>query len=165
MFLLNTRKICYLLFWIFKIRLRSSNSSGYYKICKFSNAFIHQEFPKISTLLQKNGFPTHYIDHHIAKFFNQKYQTINSTETPKPRLLFIRLPYVHLLSNQIRKESNSLFQKRSIKAKLILIDETFLTLADFLHIKTNSTHYATPMWCIKSTVVAVNFIQDRHKEI
>ena len=22
-----------------------------------------------------------------------------------------------------------------------------LTLADFLHVKTNSTHYAAPMWC------------------
>ena len=40
-----------------------------------------------------------------------------------------------------------------------------LTLADFLHIKTNSTHYAAAMWCIKSTVVVVNFILDRPKEI
>ena len=68
------------------------------------------------------------IDHHIAKFFNQKYQkcqTINSTESPKPRLLFIGLPYVHLMSNQIRKEINSFFQKLNVNAKLILIDETF----------------------------------------
>ena len=82
-----------------------------YKICN-SYAFIYQEFQKISTLLQKSGFPTHFIDHHIAKFLNQKYQkcqTINSTETSKPRLLFIRLPYVHLMSNQTRKEINSFF--------------------------------------------------------
>ena len=150
MFLLNTRKICYLLL----------NSA--YRICN-SYAFIHQEFQKICTLLQKNGFPTHFIDHHLAKFSNQKYlrcQTINSTETPKPKLLFTRLLYVHLISNQIRKEINSFFQILSINAKLILIDETVLTLADFSHIKTNSTHYASPMWCIKSTVVVVNFKLD-----
>ena len=79
-------------------------------------------------MLRKNGFPTHFIDHHIAKFLNQKYQrcqTIDSTETPKTKLLFIRLPYVHLMSNQIRKEINSFFQKLSINAKLILIDETY----------------------------------------
>ena len=106
-----------------------------YKICN-SYAFIHQEFQKISTLLQKNGFPTHFIDHHIAKFFNQKYQkcqTINSTESPKPRLLFIRLPYVHLMSNQIRKEINSFFQKLNVNAKLILIDETFNIGRFFTH--------------------------------
>ena len=44
-----------------------------YKNCN-SYAFIHQEFQKISTLLQKNGFPTHFIDHHVASFLNQKYQ-------------------------------------------------------------------------------------------
>ena len=87
------------------------------KIC-YSYAFIHQEFRKISTLLQKNGFPTHFIDHHIAKFFNQKYQkcqTSNSTKTPKPRLLFIRLPYVHLMSNQITVEKKLIrFFKNSV---------------------------------------------------
>ena len=106
-----------------------------YKICN-RYAFIHQEFQKISTLLQKNGFQTHFIDHHIAKFFNEKYQkvrTINSTETPKPTLLFIRLPYVHLMSNQIRKEINSFFQKLSVNAKLILIDETFNIGRFFTH--------------------------------
>ena len=40
-----------------------------------------------------------------------------------------------------------------------------LTLADFLHMQTNSKHSAAPMWCIKSTVVVVNFILDRLKEI
>ena len=60
-------------------------------------------------------------------FLNQKYQkcqTINSTETPKSRLLFIRLPYVHLVSNQIRKAINSFSQKLGINARHYLIDET-----------------------------------------
>ena len=124
MFLLNTRKISYLLFEIV--------------LTKFAIAMLlyTQELQKISTLLQKNSFSTYFIDHHIAKFFNQtyqRYQTINSTETSKPKLLFIRLPYVHLMSNQIRKEINSFFQKLSINAKLILIDETFNADQFFAH--------------------------------
>ena len=82
---------------------------------KFATALLSftKSFKENITLLQKNGFPIHFIDHHIAKFFNQKYQTINSAETPKPRLLLIRLLYVHLMSNQIRKVINTFFQKLS----------------------------------------------------
>ena len=55
------------------------------------------------------------------------------TETPKPRLLFVRLLYVHLMSNEIRKEMNSFFQKPTINAKLILIDEIFNIGRFFTH--------------------------------
>ena len=51
--------------------------------------------------------------------------------------LFIKLPY--LMSNQIRKEIDLFFQKLSINAKLILIDETFNIGRFFTHIDEQQT--------------------------
>ena len=105
-----------------------------YKICN-SYTLIHKEFERISDLLQRNGFPKAFIDNQIYKFLNKKQKPTIScqiqssdnsiTSSANPKLFFLKLPYLHILSTNIKKEINRFFHKTNINARFVLINETF----------------------------------------
>ena len=91
---------------------------------------MHKEFQFITSILQNNGYPLYFVNKCISTFLNKKFTTkIESTDSNsqllKEHIFFIKLPYIHTISNQIHKEINSFLKKTVRTAKFVCIEETF----------------------------------------
>ena len=104
-----------------------------YKIVN-SYSLIHEDFKIISTMLQKNGYPTGFLNQQIQIFFNKMHERVKTPEVEKrpdaenktrPIFSILKLPYIGDMSHQIEKEIRQfLFKKISQKSKFVMVHET-----------------------------------------
>ena len=103
-----------------------------YKICN-SYSLIHEDFKIISTMLEKNGYPTGFLNKQIRVFFNKMHERVITPEVEekpdienktRPIFSILKLPYIGDKSHQIEKEIRQfLFQKLSKKSKFVMVHE------------------------------------------
>ena len=104
-----------------------------YKICN-SYLLIHEDFKIISTMLEKNGYPTGFLNQQIRIFFNKMHEKVKTPEVEekpdsesktRPIFSILKLPYIGDMSHQIEKEIRQyLFKKLSQKSKFVMVHET-----------------------------------------
>ena len=113
----------------YKINLVRNLLHKAYKICS-SYSLIHEDFKIISTMLEKNGYPTRFINNQIQKFFNKMHETKKSPEVEdtenkaRPKFSILKLPYIGDASHQIEREIwQFLYKKLSQKSKFVMVHE------------------------------------------
>ena len=111
----------------FKQNLIKTSLNRSHHIC---NNYInkHKEIQTIFKSLLHNGYPKSFINKNIKqfeiKFQSQNNSTPQSNAFDEPSLIkivYIKLPYVQEISNQLSKEINYFFQKFDTNMKLCLI--------------------------------------------
>ena len=95
----------------YKINLVRNLLHRAYKICN-SYSLIHEDFKIISTMLEKNGYPTGFLNQQIRIFFNKMHEKVKTPEVEeksdpesktRPIFLILKLPYIgNMCSNQPR---------------------------------------------------------------
>ena len=111
----------------YKINLVRNLLHRAYKICN-SYSLIHEDFKIVSTMLEKNGYTTGFLNKQIRVFFNkitleveERTDTENKT---RPIFTILKLPYIRDMSHQIEKEIRQfLFKKLSQKSKFVMVHE------------------------------------------
>ena len=81
-------------------------------------------------MLEKNDYPTRFINNQIRKFFNKMHDTKKSPEVEdtkneaRPKFSILKLPYIGGASHQIEKEIQQfLYEKLSQKSKFVMVHE------------------------------------------
>ena len=117
----------------YKINLVRNLLHRAYKLC-YSCSVNHEYFKIISTELEKNGYPTGFLNQQIRIFFNKMHKRVKTPEVEKrpdtknktrPILSILKLPYIGDMPHQIEKEIRQfLFKKLSQKSKFVKVHET-----------------------------------------
>ena len=96
-----------------------------YSICNGSQ-LRKKEFLKISTLLEKIGFPLNYINRQIQHFLaNKQSKKPKSDEKDDTKRSFMKLPYMKKMNGLIPKKINASLKKLDFKITFVVINETF----------------------------------------
>ena len=81
-------------------------------------------------MLEKNGYPTRFINNQIRKFFNKMHETKKSPEVEdtekeaRPKFSILKLPYIGDASHQIEKEIQQFLHKKlPQKSKFVMVHE------------------------------------------
>ena len=118
----------------YKINLLRNLLHRAYKICN-SYSLIHEDFKIISTMLEKNRYPTGFLNKQIrfCFFFNKMHERVKTPEVEekpdtenktRPIVSILKLPYIGDMSHQIEKEIGQfLFKKLSQKSKFVMVHE------------------------------------------
>ena len=120
----------------YKINLVRNLLHRAYKICN-SYSLIHEDFEIISTMLEKNGYPTGFLNKQIRIFFNKMPERVKTPEVQerpdtenktRPIFSILKLSFIGDMSHQIEEEIRQfLFKKLSQKSKFVMVHKATTT--------------------------------------
>ena len=112
----------------YKINLVRNLLHRAYKICN-SNSLIHEDFKIISTMLEKNGYRSGFLNQQIRIFFNKMHEKVKTPEVEekpdtesktRPIFSILKLLYIGDMSHQIEKEFGNIYSENFPKNQSLL---------------------------------------------
>ena len=122
----------------FKLQLIRTLLHRAYEICS-SYELLHAEFERIRVMMMNNGYNCDYAYSVISRFMTRKISVYSPRFGPKPKEIYIRLPYLKDATYKLEKCINSCLSQIKCGSLRVKYYYTYSRVSDRLKFKDRST--------------------------
>ena len=119
-----------------------------YEICS-SYELLHAEFERIKLMMMNNGYNRDYIYSVVNRFLMRKNSEYRPFEGPKPKEIYLRLPYLKESTYKLEKCINSCLSRIKCGALRVKIFYTYSRVSDRLRFKDRSSIVNNAVYYLK----------------
>ena len=135
-----------------------------YEICS-SYELLHAEFERIKLMMMNNGYNRDYIYSVINRFLTRKMSEYRPFEGPKPKEIYLRLPFLKESTYKLENCINSCLSRIKCGALRVKVFYTYSRVSDRLRFKDRSSIINNAIYHLECSQCDANYVGETMRNI
>ena len=135
-----------------------------YSICS-SHVLLHREFERIRVMMMNNGYNSDYLHSIIDKFMMRKYAKYCPFVGPKPKDIYLRLPYLKDATSKIEGSITSCFKQMKCGSLRVRVYYTYCRISNKLGFKDKSPTVNNAVYHLQCSACPASYVGETRRNI